>query len=110
MLEESASLNRETGERLLEAHSHTGLGHVSRSLGRLDRAAESFERSLELRRAVGDRVGEAWMWRRLAETRAALGQETAARDAADVAATLAAATGETDLIAACAAPLPATQS
>ena len=110
MLEESAALNRETGERLLEAHAHAGLGHVSRSLRRFDRAAESFERSLELRRAAGDRVGEAWMWRRLAETRAALGKETAARDAADAAATLAAATGDAELIAACADPLPATQS
>ena len=45
VLEESVTLNRETGQRLLEAHAQAGLGHVSRSLGRFDRAAESFEQS-----------------------------------------------------------------
>jgi tetratricopeptide (TPR) repeat protein len=86
VLEESVALNRETGQRMLEAHALAGLGHVSRTLGRLDRAAEHFAQSLELRRAIGDRIGEAWMWRRIAETQAALGNDVAAQAAADAAA------------------------
>ena len=106
VLEESVTLNRKTGQRLLEAHALAGLGHVSRTIGRLDRAAECFEQSLELRRAAGDCVGEAWMWRRIAETRAALGNGVAAREAADAAARVAAESGDNAVMAACAAPLP----
>jgi serine/threonine protein kinase/tetratricopeptide (TPR) repeat protein len=86
VLEESAALNRDTGQRLLEAHALAALGHVSRALGRLDRAVEQFTRSMELRREAGDRVGEAWMWRRIAETQTGLGNDAAARAAADAAA------------------------
>jgi hypothetical protein len=45
------------------------------------------------------------MWRRIAETHAALGDTASARQAADTAARLAAATGDAALIAACADPL-----
>lgn len=110
VLEESVTLNRDTGQRLLEAHALAGLGHVSRTLGRLDRAAQQFEQSLELRRAAGDHTGEAWMWRRIAETQVALGNDAAAQAAADAAARVAATIGDADLIAACAAALPTTQS
>jgi hypothetical protein len=60
-----------------------------------------FEQSLEHRRALGDRTGEGWMLRRLAETRTALGDVAAARDAAAAAARIAIETGDADLIAAC---------
>ena len=53
-----------------------------------ERAAECFEQSLEIRRAAGDRLGEGWMLQRVAETRAALGQAVAAREAAAAAAAL----------------------
>jgi serine/threonine protein kinase/tetratricopeptide (TPR) repeat protein len=86
VLEESAALNRGKGQRLLEAHALAALGHVSRALGRLDRAVEQFTQSMQLRREAGDRIGEAWMWRRIADTQAALGNDAAARAAADAAA------------------------
>ena len=108
VLEESITLNRETRQGLLEAHALAGLGHVSRTLGKVDRAAEYFAQSAELRRAAGDRVGEGWMWRRLAETHATLGDNVAAQTAAELAARVAATSGDTTLIAACAAALPPT--
>ncbi|HEY2904794.1 MAG TPA: tetratricopeptide repeat protein [Vicinamibacterales bacterium] len=86
VLEESVTLNRGTCQHLLEAHALAALGHVSRALGRLDRAVEQFTQSMALRRAAGDRIGEAWMWRRIAETQTALGNEAAAHAAADAAA------------------------
>jgi tetratricopeptide (TPR) repeat protein/class 3 adenylate cyclase len=100
-LEESVAITRRGGQTLLEAHALTGLGHVSRTLERPDRALVCFERSLELRRNEGDRVGEAWMLHRIAETRVALGDETAARDAAAAAARIAAEVDDADLMAAC---------
>src|SRR5204862_1412963 len=109
-LEESAALNRSTGQRLLEAHALAGLGHVSRTLGRLDRAVDCFQQSLEIRRTAGDRVGEAWMWRRIAETHLALGRLAEAHAAAEAAARVAATSGDGGVIAACAAALPAEYS
>jgi tetratricopeptide (TPR) repeat protein/class 3 adenylate cyclase len=102
-LEESLALSRQTGERLLEAHALAALGQMSRNVGRVDRAVEYFEQSLEHRRALGDRAGEGWMLRRLAETRAALGDDAAARHAAAAAARIAIETGDADLIGACTA-------
>jgi tetratricopeptide (TPR) repeat protein/class 3 adenylate cyclase len=106
VLEESITLHRESGQDLLEAHALAGLGHVSRALGKFDRAAGYFTESAGIRRAAGDRVGEAWMLRRLAETYAALGDNVAAHDAAKLAARVAATSGDTTLIAGCAAALP----
>jgi tetratricopeptide (TPR) repeat protein len=100
-LEESVGITRHSGQWLLEAHALAALGHVSRTLERPDRALACFERSLELRRAAGDRAGEAWMLHRIAETRTALGDEAAARDAAAAAARIAADLGDADLSAAC---------
>jgi tetratricopeptide (TPR) repeat protein len=105
VLEESVTLNRSAGQRLLEAHALAGLGHVSRALGRIDRAVECFQQSRELRSAAGDRSGEAWMWRRLAETYHERGDHAAATDAAATAAIVAAASGDPTVIAACEAPL-----
>jgi tetratricopeptide (TPR) repeat protein len=100
-LEESVGLSRESGEQLLEAHALAALGQVSRIAGRFDRAVMYFEQSREIRRALGDRVGEGWMLHRLAEARAALGESAAARLAAAEAARVAALSGDDDLIAAC---------
>ncbi len=72
----------------------------------LDRAVQYFEQSLELRRALGDRGGEGWMLIRIAETRAALGNEAAAREAGSAASRIAAETGDAALIAACGSALP----
>ena len=106
VLEESVALNHRAGQPLLEAHAAAALGHISRTLGRYQPAAEQFRRSLELRRAAGDRAGEAWMWRRIAETHVALGSLADAQAAAETAARVAATSGDADVIAACAAALP----
>jgi tetratricopeptide (TPR) repeat protein/class 3 adenylate cyclase len=106
VLEESVTLNRSTGQPLLEAHALTGLGHVSRTIGRFDHALECFQASLDLRKAAGDRSGEAWMWRRLAETHIERGDPAAAAEAAATAAIIASASGDPQVIAACEQPLP----
>ncbi|HVD92556.1 MAG TPA: tetratricopeptide repeat protein [Vicinamibacterales bacterium] len=89
-LEDGLSVNRRSGERLLEAHSLAALGDVAETLGRLDAAVSYFEASLAMRREIKDRRGEGWMLHRLARTRAlagnAAGAETAAREAARIAA------------------------
>ena len=103
VLEESAALNRRTGQGLLEAHALAGLGHAARALGRLEQAVRYFEQSRDLRRAAGDLVGEAWMWRRLADVHLLRGQDDAARQAAESATRVAAASGDVDTIAACTA-------
>jgi predicted ATPase len=109
VLEESVALNQRTGQPLLEAHALAALGHVSRTLGRHVRALEQFRGSLELRRAAGDPAGEAWMWRRIAETHVALGSFAEAEAAAGAAARAAATSGDANVIAACAAPVPAVE-
>jgi predicted ATPase/class 3 adenylate cyclase len=105
VLEESASLSRSTSQPLLEAHALTGLGHISRMVGRFDHALECFQASLDLRTAAGDRSGEAWMWRRLAETHIERGDLGAATAAAATAAIIASASGDPQVIAACEQPL-----
>jgi predicted ATPase/class 3 adenylate cyclase/tRNA A-37 threonylcarbamoyl transferase component Bud32 len=97
-LEDSLAICRESGERLLQAHALATLGRVCRMVGQLDRAAEYFDASRELRAALGDRSGEAWMLHRLAETRAALGDRQAAGEASSAAARLAADAGDVALI------------
>ena len=105
-LEESIGLCRECGQPLLEAHALAALGQVDRTIGRFDRAVQYFEQSREIRQTLGDRTGEGWMLHRIAETRAALDQPEAARDAAAAAARIAARSGDADLIAACGAVPP----
>ena len=89
-LEASAVLTRETGQPQLEAHALAALGQLCRIEARPERAVEYFERSLALRRTVGDRIGEGWMLHRLAEARTTLGEPDSAREAATAAARVAA--------------------
>ena len=101
VLDTSVALTREAGQPELEAHALAALGQLWRTDGRPERAIECFERSLELRRAFGDRIGEGWMLQRVAEARAALGDEAAAREAAAAAARIAVASQDAALMAAC---------
>jgi tetratricopeptide (TPR) repeat protein len=100
-LEESLARSHTIGEHLLEAHAAAGLGKLSRTVGDWGRALEYFQQSLELRRALNDRTGEAWMLYRIAETTSALGDDGAARSAAAAAARIANEMGDADLAAAC---------
>jgi tetratricopeptide (TPR) repeat protein len=100
-LEESVARNRESGERLLEAHALAALGDVWRAGGRSETAAACFEPSLSLRRVLGDRRGEGWMLLRLAEILAAKGDPSQARASATEAMAIAEAIGDESLVAAC---------
>jgi tetratricopeptide (TPR) repeat protein len=72
-LEQALKLHRESGEQLLEGHALALLGDIHKTEGRLQEARDSYRCSLEIRRAIGDRKGEAWMLLAIAETTAALG-------------------------------------
>jgi tetratricopeptide (TPR) repeat protein/class 3 adenylate cyclase len=100
-LEESVALNRDRGDRLLEAHALAALGDVWRARGRPDTAATCFEQALALRCALGDRRGEGWMMLRLAETLAAQGDASRARETAAEAMAIAEACRDTRLTDAC---------
>jgi tetratricopeptide (TPR) repeat protein len=100
-LEESVALNRERGERLLEAHALAALGDMWRARGLPGTAVTCFEQSLSLRRMLGDRKGEGWMLLRIAETLAAKGDASRARETAVEAMAIAAVCGETRLTDAC---------
>lgn len=67
VLEQSVALNRDSGEKLLEAHALAALGDVRRARGALDAARECFEGAVALRRALNDDDGERHLLQRLAE-------------------------------------------
>ena len=100
-LEEALVVNRQTHERLLEAHTLASLGDVAQSLGRPDAAAESFEAALALRRELQDRRGEGWMLHHLARAEEHLGHTAAAGTAAAEAARIALECDDAELRRAC---------
>ena len=102
VLSESLALSRQLGERQLEAHALTTLGHVFVDAHDATRAAECFERSLVIRREIGDRSGEGWMYLRLADLRQGLDDRAGARAAYDAAATAAIEAADKELEAECA--------
>jgi tetratricopeptide (TPR) repeat protein len=68
-LEESVILNRQTGERLLEAHALAALGDVHVAGRRFTAAVECLEQSLQLRRLLADAPGQQRMQQRLEQVR-----------------------------------------
>lgn len=68
-----------TDGRRARASALAARGTVERRLGRLDASLGSLERSLALRRALGDRAGEAMVLLELGATRSELGRPEAAR-------------------------------
>ena len=70
-LEEAVDVHRQTGQRMLEGHALAALGDVYFDLGQHEQALASYEASLQLRWALGDRRGEGWMLHRLAQVHAA---------------------------------------
>lgn len=101
VLEESVTLSRESGELQLEAHALAALGDVCRASGRLSAALEWFEQSRALRPQLGDRKGEGWVLHRLAETRAAMNDDSGAQDALAAATAIAAECDDPELASAC---------
>ena len=67
VLEDSLAVNRETSERLLEAHALAALADVSLRLGEVGDARERLAAALSLREQLGDDTGAADLRRRLAE-------------------------------------------
>jgi tetratricopeptide (TPR) repeat protein/class 3 adenylate cyclase len=59
--------------RQLEGHALAALGELEESLDELSTAAGLYERSLAIRREIGDRRGEAWMLHHLAQVAIARG-------------------------------------
>jgi tetratricopeptide (TPR) repeat protein len=97
-LEEAVALHRETGQRQLEGHALAALGDISDERGDRHRAVEYYERSLEIRRGIGDDRGEAWMLCNLARTGGTALQD---RERVERATRLAQGCGDPELTAAC---------
>jgi tetratricopeptide (TPR) repeat protein len=72
--EEAILLHRETEQRRLEGHALAALGDMSADLDENEKAAEYYDRSLEIRRGIGDRTGEGWMLYNLVRCDGAGGQ------------------------------------
>ena len=71
VLEESVALNRDTAERLLEAHALAALADVSLRLDGAGSARELLEGALAIREHLGDDAGTAELRRRLADLQSA---------------------------------------
>src|SRR6185503_14308156 len=97
VLDESLALCREIGERQLEAHALSALGHLAISTQDLHAAIEWFTQSRVVRHENGDRTGEGWMCFRLAELWMQIGDNAAALDAARAAAAAAVEAGDARL-------------
>jgi tetratricopeptide (TPR) repeat protein len=106
VLEEALAVNRQAGERLLEAHTLAALGDVARTAGRWDAALDCFGESLSIRQAIDDRRGEGWILHQLARTRLLMGDVAGAEALSDRAARIAAESGDAALSRACAAHTP----
>jgi serine/threonine protein kinase/tetratricopeptide (TPR) repeat protein len=78
-LEHALVHHRHTGNAQLEAHALAALGDACWGSDNTSEASSWYERSLHMRRTIGDHRGEAWMLQRLARARAANG----ARDDAE---------------------------
>ena len=73
ILLEAVEHNRRNGSRLLLAHSLASLAELREEAGDIDAACQHYEESLDLRRELGDRRGEAWMLLHVARVHDALG-------------------------------------
>jgi tetratricopeptide (TPR) repeat protein len=106
-LEQAIAFHREAEQPLLEAHALAALGDLHRESAELSAAERDYRRSLQLRRALGDRRGEGWMLAQLAQLELAQGRADRARDLAGEAAAIAAECGDDALRERCNRPCPA---
>jgi class 3 adenylate cyclase/tetratricopeptide (TPR) repeat protein len=100
-LEDGLRAARRSGQRLLEGHALAGLGELSLEAGELDDALARFQASLDIRRAIADRTGEAWMHHYIGCIHARRGQETHARTHNEAARAIAAELADPRLLQAC---------
>jgi predicted ATPase len=80
VLLKAETVHRESGEELLRGHASALLGDLERDAGRTVEARRWYEQSLEIRCAIGDQTGEAWMLLRLAQVAAEDGAREQARE------------------------------
>ncbi len=100
-LEEAIAFHREHGRRHLEGHALAALGDILQDEDYAERALECYTRSLEIRRALGDRLGEGWMLHHLARAEVHLGLMDHSADHAAEAERIANECGEAELLASC---------
>lgn len=100
-LNEATATHRRTKESLLEGHALAILGDICLDTGEIGAATEHFERSLQIRQATGDRLGEGWMLQRLARIHTLQGTPDLALRCAGQASEIAIECGAQDLVEAC---------
>jgi tetratricopeptide (TPR) repeat protein len=96
-LEQAAVLNHENREYLLEGHSHAALGDLWFKKGDFSKSLECYEKSLAIRRQIGDKKGEAWMLYRQGLTHCELKEIPRAKEAARLSMQLASEVGDESL-------------
>jgi tetratricopeptide (TPR) repeat protein len=97
-LQDAVRHNRAVGARQLEGFALAALGDVHYDTDDLQKAADCYGASLDIRRDIGDLRGEAWMQHHLARTYAKLGVLDRKRDCATEAWRLAEACDDDELI------------
>ena len=102
-LEEAIALNRGSGQRLLEAHGEAALGDVLLDLERPKEAEARMKAALEIRRALDDPAGEAWMLCGLVRVHRAMGSSEGAAYYLAEAEAIATRLGDAELASTCVA-------
>lgn len=91
-----------SGERqLLEGHALAAIGDVLYDQEKFELATRLYEMSLEIRRNLNDRKGEAWMLHHLARAHHTSGERDAARQLLDEASAIAREGNAAELSKAC---------
>jgi tetratricopeptide (TPR) repeat protein len=60
-LDRALAMHRETNERLHEGQALAVMGHLHADRDQLTEAIEAYQRSLTIRREIGDPLGQGWM-------------------------------------------------
>lgn len=100
-LREALQLHQRTGEVQLEGHALALIGDLLLDREDGEAAVGYYTRSLEIRRATGDRRGEGWMLQRVARCELARGAPYWVREHLTAAANIAEECGDTELGVAC---------
>jgi tetratricopeptide (TPR) repeat protein len=101
-LEQAVHAAHQAEHRLFLGYALAAIGDVYRDQGDCAEALRYYRRSLELRREIGDRQGQAWMFHHLAMTEGLDGPTEQAREWAAQALEIAHSENDSELIQACA--------
>jgi tetratricopeptide (TPR) repeat protein len=100
-LQQAVHAAHQADHRLFLGHALAAIGDVYRERGDCVEAATHYRRSLEIRREIGDRLGEGWMLHRLAAAESSNGQTPQTRQWAAEASRIAESEGDSELLEAC---------